>query len=35
VAVRELHIRRTASATAPVLEVETDDPAFWTAPPAP
>jgi hypothetical protein len=35
VVIRELHIRRTAKATAPVLEVETDDPAFWTAPPAP
>jgi hypothetical protein len=32
VPVRELHIRRGASASAPVLEVETDDPAFWAAP---
>jgi len=30
--VRELHIRRTASAAAPSLEIETDDPAFWSAP---
>ena len=29
-AVRELHIRRNASSGAPILEVETDDPAFWT-----
>ena len=33
VVVRELHIRRTASTTSPVLEIETDDPAFWTTPP--
>jgi hypothetical protein len=33
VPVRELHIRRGASASAPVLEVETDDPAFWSASP--
>jgi hypothetical protein len=31
VVVRELHIRRTASAAAPLLEIETDDPAFWSA----
>lgn len=35
VAVRELHIRRTEKATAPRLEVETDDPVFWTTPPVP
>ena len=35
VVVRELHIRRTAKASAPLLEVETDDPAFWTSPPEP
>ena len=29
IVLRELHIRRTASAIAPLLEVETDDPAFW------
>ena len=30
-AVRELHIRRKkGSASAPMLEVETDDPGFWT-----
>jgi hypothetical protein len=28
--VRELHIRRNASSGAPMLEVETDDPGFWT-----
>lgn len=28
--VRELHIRRAARASAPILEVETDDPGFWT-----
>jgi len=33
VVVRELHIRRTASAIGPLLEVETDDPAFWNPPP--
>ena len=33
-AVRELHIRRNASSGAPVLEVETDDPGFWTQSPA-
>jgi hypothetical protein len=32
VVVRELHIRRTEKASAPLLEVETDDPAFWTPP---
>jgi hypothetical protein len=30
VTIRELHIRRNASSGAPVLEVETDDPGFWT-----
>jgi hypothetical protein len=33
--VRELHIRRSASSGAPVLEVETDDPSFWTSLPPP
>lgn len=33
VPVRELHIRPGASPSAPVLEVETDDPAFWAATP--
>jgi hypothetical protein len=28
--VRELHIRRNASSGTPMLEVETDDPGFWT-----
>jgi hypothetical protein len=32
VIIRELHIRHAAGATTPVLEVETDDPAFWNAP---
>lgn len=38
VAVRDLHIRRDALATSKttslVLEIETDDPAIWSAPPA-
>lgn len=29
-AVRELHVRRAAGAGGPILEVETDDPGFWT-----
>ena len=29
-AVRDLHIRRKGSSGAPTLEVETDDPGFWT-----
>lgn len=33
-AVRELHIRRTGSSSAPIMEVETDDPGFWTQSPA-
>jgi len=32
--VRELHIRRNGSTRAPMLEVETDDPAFWPQSPA-
>jgi len=32
--VRELHIRRNAGSGAPTLEVETDDPGFWTQSPA-
>jgi hypothetical protein len=32
--VRELHIRRNAGSGAPMLEVETDDPEFWTQAPA-
>ena len=32
--VRELHIRRNAGSGAPMLEVETDDPLFWTQSPA-
>lgn len=32
--VHELHIRRTASSGAPMLEVETDDPGFWNQSPA-
>jgi len=28
--VRELHIRRNSGSGAPILEVETDDPGFWT-----
>jgi len=34
-AVRELHIGRDASSGAPLLEVETDDPVFWTRPSPP
>jgi len=33
-AVHELHIRRNPGSRAPMLEVETDDPAFWTQFPA-
>jgi hypothetical protein len=32
--VRELHIRRNAGSGATMLEVETDDPEFWTQAPA-
>jgi hypothetical protein len=32
--VRELHIRRASGSVAPILEVETDDPGFWTQFPA-
>ena len=32
--VREMHIRRNAGSAAPMLEVETDDPGFWTQSPA-
>ncbi|HEX5075881.1 MAG TPA: hypothetical protein VFW03_21895 [Gemmatimonadaceae bacterium] len=32
--VRELHIRRHAGSGAPMLEVEIDDPGFWTQSPA-
>jgi len=32
--VRELHIRRNTGSGAPMLEVETDDPEFWTQAPA-
>src|SRR5215831_3813400 len=32
--VREVNIRRTPGSGAPVLEVETDDPGFWSQPSA-